>query len=169
MKSIFYLLPIALVLVSCEKEASISNTNPQTSLSDEDYENIHPEMRSYFIDFQNEAIKRGLDFKTELNLLNTTFADIANAGVAGQCSWHSSQPNLVTIDTPFWNTASKTLREWVMYHELGHCILNRGHNESTNQNGLCISIMASGTGSCQSVYNATNKEYYLDELFSEIN
>ena len=170
MKSIIYLTVISFLLISCEKESEFNNPgdNPNSSQA-ENFKDIHPEMRSYFIEFENEANKRGLNFEAELNQLNTKFADIPENGVAGQCRWHSSQPNLVTIDTPFWNNASQSLREWVMYHELGHCILDRGHSEAQNQNGLCLSIMASGTGNCQSVYNSDNKEYYLDELFSAAN
>jgi len=168
MKSILYFSLISLLIISCEKGGEFTNQidNP-TSSNTSHYENIHPEMRSYFVEFEKEANRRGLNFEAELNLLNTSFADIPQSGVAGQCRWHSSQPNLVTIDTPFWNNANESLREWVMFHELGHCILDRDHSEAENQNGICLSIMASGTGSCQSEYNANNKEFYLDELFSE--
>jgi hypothetical protein len=54
----------------------------------------------------------------------------------------------------------------VVFHELGHCYLGRGHSEETHPNGVCKSIMRSGNGGCFDNYNSTTREAYLDELFS---
>jgi hypothetical protein len=139
----------ALLLTACQKDtlseqpAALATTETESS-----FENIHAAMRPYVEAFEEEANLRGLSFTQAINLLDTHFEDISQTGVAGQCSWSSQHPNTVTIDTPFWNNASDLSREFVVFHELGHCILNRGHNESQNANGFCLSIMASGTGSC---------------------
>jgi hypothetical protein len=71
------------------------------------------------------------------------------------------------IDKLFWETANMTEKEYVIFHELGHCALNRRHLDATNKDGTCTSMMQSGNGSCKMVYNAQNRSKYLDELFSQ--
>jgi hypothetical protein len=36
----------------------------------------------------------------------------------------------IEIDPIFWEEASQTEKEVLVFHELGHCVLNREHNES---------------------------------------
>ena len=57
----------------------------------------------------------------------------------------------------------------IFFHELGHCVLFRGHREDVNQNGSCVSIMRSGIEECWDNYRSTTREIYLDELFDELN
>jgi hypothetical protein len=71
------------------------------------------------------------------------------------------------IDRLFWETATMTEKEYVIFHELGHCALNRRHLDTTYKDGTCTSMMQSGNGSCKMVYNAQNRSKYLDELFSQ--
>jgi len=52
----------------------------------------------------------------------------------------------------------------LVFHELGHCSLNLGHQED-KVGGICQSIMRSGLGGCVDNYNATNRSDYLDDLF----
>jgi len=67
----------------------------------------------------------------------------------------------------FWETASFAEKEYVVFHELGHCALNRRHLDTKNADGTCLSMMQSGNGSCKMNYNAQNRSKYLDELFSQ--
>ena len=47
----------------------------------------------------------------------------------------------VTIDQTFWSRSSALSREQLIDHELGHCVLGRGHNISTDPGGRPLSIM----------------------------
>lgn len=71
------------------------------------------------------------------------------------------------MDETFWNTTSDRGKEFVVFHELGHCFLLRNHLEDTFLGGTCTSIMRSGTGSCRDNYGRLTRETYLDELFDE--
>lgn len=119
---------------------------------------------TYFDSFEEEAAKRNLSI--DLNELEVTavIENITESGVAGTCQY-GLHVHHVTIDKPFWDRSSSLLREMVVYHELGHCVLGRGHTEDDN-NGNCLSIMNSGTTDCTVRYTQTNRDYYLDELFS---
>lgn len=131
------------------------------------YFNVDERLWSHFENFENEAAARGIT----IDLRNTNITGAINAieesGVAGTCTYGTHRPSDIVIDQQFWNRASAFGREEVVFHELGHCFLMRGHTEKTHQNNdrVCASIMRSGTGDCFSLYNAVNREYYLDELF----
>jgi hypothetical protein len=57
------------------------------------------------------------------------------------------------------------MKEYIVFHELGHCVLNRPHTEDSFSNGVCSSIMRSGNGGCYDYYNRFTRQYYVDELF----
>ncbi len=133
------------------------------------YPNVDPDLWSYYEEFEAEADKRGLSY--DLNNLNISgeIQEIHQSGVAGSCQYGSAINNHVTIDKTFWNRASDFTKEMVVFHELGHCALLRGHDERQNRAGLCLSIMRSGTGNCIDAYSAQNRDAYLNELFSKTN
>ena len=69
------------------------------------------------------------------------------------------------IDIDFWNSASESAREMIVFHELGHCFLQRGHNDNKQDDGTCVSIMRSGKGGCIDFYTSSNRGSLLDELY----
>ena len=71
----------------------------------------------------------------------------------------------MTIDKTFWNRSSELYKEFVVFHELGHCVLDRNHKEDKDSRGRCLSIMRSGLGDCLDAYSSANRTYYLNELF----
>ncbi len=91
--------------------------------------------------------------------------EIEQDRVLGQCNYHRNHHNRVTVDESFWNTTSDRGREFVVFHELGHCFLLRDHREDIFLNGACTSIMRSGNGTCRDNYSRLTRDAYLDELF----
>lgn len=132
------------------------------------FTNVDERLWSYFEEFEKEAAERGFDFDLNQHNLTGNISDIHDSGVAGSCSYGFRRPNSVTIDSPFWNRSGFFSREMVVFHELGHCVLGRNHTERLTSNGYCASIMRSGTGSCRTLYDANNREYYLNELFETL-
>ncbi len=146
------------LLSSCEKEIAILNP---------EYPNVERALWKYYAEFEEEAAKRGLFY--DLNDIGVTgeISEIHDPGVAGSCQYGSAINNHVTIDQTYWNRSGELYREFVVFHELGHCALFRGHDESANNAGLCLSIMRSGLGGCRDAYSEQNRTAYLDELFSD--
>jgi len=168
------ILGIALILglTACQEELVLEDANSTLNESpinaNSNYTNALLDFRPYFERFEQEAKERGLSFETSLSALETSLEHISDGDVVGECHWNSHAPELVIIDIPFWNNASDLDREYVMFHELGHCVLFREHDNSENNQGFCLSVMASGTTGCQSVYTPENRDYYLDELFGVV-
>ena len=145
------------------------------SCSDDDVEevvepvafaNVDAELVPYFERFQQEAAARGIFVDLVTADIEGVIEEIDEQHVAGQCSYgRFNNPRLVTVDASFWRRSSNLFKEFIVFHELGHCYLNRGHLESSFSNGVCTSIMRSGVGDCFDNYNGNTREYYIDELF----
>lgn len=152
MKSRFccLLLLFGLVMVSCEKEEEIF---------------VDTGLLSYFERFELEAAARGITFDYEEDRIEGHLENIEETDVSGKCQFNSVYPDKVTIDVNFWRSASDLEKEFVVFHELGHCFLEREHTEEATNGNVCKSIMHSGTGTCRNAYSLSTRTNYLDELF----
>lgn len=125
---------------------------------------VEEELQSFFDAFISEGAKRGV--VVDLTEVQGFIREIDEDNVAGQCSYSSAHPNRVVIDESYWNRTNFFGREMVVFHELGHCALARGHRDDSTPNGICQSIMNSGLSDCRLLYNVQNRDAYLDELFA---
>jgi len=153
MKSIFY-SGLATLLVlhisSCHKETD---------------NEIEAELQLYFDAFVEEAAVQGVEISLDEIDIGGYVENIEERGTLGQCKSYSNGSKEIVIDQPYWNQASDVEREYLVFHELGHCILGREHLDSKDAGGVCTSIMQSGDGTCKGIYDLTNREELLEELF----
>ncbi|MEM7509333.1 MAG: hypothetical protein AAF388_00290 [Bacteroidota bacterium] len=142
---------LGISFMSCEKEEEPMNT-------------VDSELVSYFNSFQEEAALRGVIVDYEENPVEGNFSDF-EGNIAGQCAYYSEGPPVVSIDNEYWSRSDTYEREFVVFHELGHCFLGRPHLNTTNTNGTCVSMMNSGESGCVNAYGRLTRAQYLDELF----
>jgi hypothetical protein len=147
---------LVLTILSCKEEAP-----PKEFL------NVDERLHGYFETFEREAAARGMEIDLNEAILTAQISEIQGEGVAGQCSRPvNSLDNDIVIDESFINSnVSNLLKELVIFHELGHCFLQREHREDEYPNGNCISIMRSGVDGCRDNYNSSFRSIYIDELF----
>jgi len=84
---------------------------------------------------------------------------------AGSCSFATSS---IMIDKKSWQGRDQPEREHLIFHELGHCILQRHHRNEDSSSNECFSYLRGSEQdfSCSlNLYSAYWREYYLDELF----
>lgn len=80
----------------------------------------------------------------------------------GVCVYNKVTKNsyiIINKDYPF---NSETM-EAIILHEMGHCVLNVGHNDSIGEGGCALSIMHPQFPASIKCWNEY-KEYYYDEL-----
>lgn len=123
------------------------------------------ELQSYFDSFEAEAEKYNYQIDLSTLDLDAYISNIEIRGTLGQCKSYSDGSKKVVIDAPYWDSATELEREYLVFHELGHCALNRDHNDGQDGEGNCLSIMQSGDNACTSSYNYSNRERLLAELF----
>lgn len=133
------------------------------------YPNVDEALWPHFEAFEKVALEQGFQIDLSRIALHGNISSINEGNVVGTCSYGGrTNKRDVIIDESFWNRASYLYREYVVFHELGHCILERDHLESCFSNRTVASIMRSGNGSCRDNYTATTRDYYVEELFSTL-
>ena len=163
-------LGFLLALATCT--AAGCNDKPLTGPEEpeepiETNEHIDPRLQPYVDRYEQEALDRGIVVDLDKSQLSASIDSLGGGGVAGECRFNIQEPNELVVDATLWANpnVSETLREYIVFHELGHCERRRKHREDADRNNVCLSIMASGVGGCRDVYNATTRSKLLDELF----
>ncbi|MEM8524487.1 MAG: hypothetical protein AAGG68_07575 [Bacteroidota bacterium] len=151
---------IAFLLVSCAKETA-------TKIE------VDPEFQPFVDSFIAEAAKRGIEIDFEETGLSLTFGEVpANAnGVCTGLRENISSTHEIIIDRNRWKGDNEFEKERLIYHELGHCHLLRGHISDTLANGEFASIMRgvppNGFGYRSFNMTGVRRTYYIDELFNK--
>ena len=141
--------------------------------NDRDEYNVDPVFESYVVSFEQEAKIRNKIFNLKTSGLIVEFASLKD-NQAGLC--HYETPIRIEIDKEYWEklkgkSGEVLMKENLIFHELGHGILNRRHLNTTLQNGDWKSIMCGGDKVNDRPWNINyrgmRRNYYIDELFNE--
>lgn len=157
-------LLLLISFIACKKDEAFIETESGVRVFPEVDEALWP----YFEAFELEAAERGVEVDLRESGIAGEITPIDEEHVAGQCSYI---PNIlssgnVTVDSEFWENSSPLFKEFIVFHELGHCFLKRDHREDATAQGVCVSLMRSGLGNCQDNYNSQTRGVYIDELFN---
>jgi hypothetical protein len=161
--SLCMLISSLLLLNACQ-----SSLSPEpTTLTD--FDKIDSRLWPYFNEFELLANSFGLNIDLSLYDLTAEIKQINENHIAGICQYTNRSNNrYIQIDQDFWNNSNSLYREYIIFHELGHCILGRDHLEGCRVDGSYLSLMRSGNGNCRDRYTSTTRNYYLNELFGAL-
>ncbi len=128
---------------------------------------VDQRLQPYFDRFEEEAKLRGITVDLSERQLTAAIDTLDEDGVVGTCTFNIQEPNELTVDARLWNNPNvgDLLKEYIVFHELGHCERIRKHREDADRSNVCLSIMASGVGGCRDVYTTATRSRLLDELF----
>lgn len=73
---------------------------------------------------------------------------------------------LVKIDKSFYETADEYTKRSLIFHELGHCLLNRKHLDGSDDFGFPLSLM--NTLIVSGNIFLRKERFYLDELYTKL-
>lgn len=162
--SIFLLINI---MVACQKDQETPVFEYRIDMS----------YRPYMNAFIQEAAHRGIQIDTSNLILEgvETLAD-TTCGVCNHTSRSNQFQKVIQINNGYKCFETSVERETVVFHELGHCLLGRSHDNSLLPNGDPKSIMKSDSrkmyapctyqfGNQEDCNNTYKRAYYLDELF----
>jgi len=127
---------------------------------------IDPRFQAYVLDFE---MRTGIDNKVAI-----TFQQIEQEDVIAICyDYKNLRKNYIIVDPEMFETLSDSEKEETIYHELGHCMMNKKHDETVYKRtqypqlpvaSLYKSIMYPYVfGTFYSRY----KNYYVNELVDE--
>lgn len=158
-------LVFAVLAQACDKDDDLGEVTE--GVARPEYPGVAEELWPYFTAYEAAAASRGVDIDLRELGVVAHLRDITEEGVAGECTFNPANPNVMTVDAEVFGVVSERFREYIIFHELGHCERLRAHREEADGEGICVSIMASGTGECRDSYTAATREELLDELFDE--
>jgi hypothetical protein len=150
-------------------------TFPSCGLDDETMDNatidVAAEFQRFVDLFIEEGAKRGfeVDFSdTGLSIQYGTLPEDA-AGVCSELGDGNSGSHQIRIRKLYWESLTEIQKERLIFHELGHCELNRPHDNQVFSNGDWKSIMRGAPLPADKTpivnYTGTRRDYYIDELF----
>lgn len=165
------LFPILIFLVLTGLTGCQSSSSPEPVQY-----SVPAEVEPYVQSFRDEAKKR--NNPVSITNLIVTFGAVQQEDVCGQCILDSGKtPRIILNNDSFcWQQASKDERECLVFHELGHCLLNRAHKADRFPKGMFASLMnPNDTGvyaTCRypigddDCDKRPRRDYYIDELFN---
>lgn len=159
------LLSISFFIAGCIPKVRTVTVAPDPSPS-----NIGSTFQPYLTKF----LSNGKSFNKTIqpNHLTITFnSSLSGSNTLGQCILNPKYPTLgqrIEINPEFWANVGVAAREYVLFHEFGHCLLLRDHDneEIETDDGYFIQK------SIMSTYFTTSEDYtnnyssYLHELFT---
>ncbi|WP_421985546.1 hypothetical protein [Roseivirga sp.] len=153
---------VGLSIVACDKTDEIPGA---PMVIEGTFPGVDERLWPYFIRFEAQAESRGISIDLVAEGITGVIEPIDEENVAGVCNFNGRNPNHVMVDADFWLRAPDIFKEFIVFHELGHCSLLRDHREGADEDGRCISIMRSGLESCRDNYSVLTRTSYLDELY----
>ncbi len=91
------------------------------------------------------------------------FKDLKRPHVGGMCNMITKK---ITLNTPNWDDNTDVENEIILFHELGHCELDRGHIHYDDKKWkYCTPSIMGWKGTPQDCYER-HYDYYINELFT---
>jgi hypothetical protein len=131
----------------------------------------YPDLQIYVGRFIEEAHSRGWDF--DPSIIDAVYVDRINMNSTTFCGYGYSNykdtggRRIEISKSCNWINSPDADREVLAFHELGHAILNRTHDNIKDCNGEPISIM-SQTFPTYKAAETEKRTYYIDELFDQL-
>jgi hypothetical protein len=142
---------------------------------------IAPAFQSFVDQWHKDAESTlGRDLVIDDLIIEFDGALTIQSGEQGLCSMDGNATPVIHISPTVWNIDSAFPRQMLIYHELGHCILGRGHNNTiyemplSNDDGTFSqypvnqSIM-NASSQIDSIYWSLDEKMILQEYFSTEN
>lgn len=124
------LLACLLIFIGCKKETKTSVISSGGVIDTSD-----ARLEPYIDTFMDRLVVAGLS--PDVTGLVVEFSDSLPSNVLGSCLMGGKS---VKINRQLWASLNSSSREELIFHELGHCVLNRLH-DSTLVSGLPMSVM----------------------------
>lgn len=115
---------------------------------------VHREINPYVVLWENEM-------GVSARVTSISFGDVKDA--AGVCNYLTRD---IVINRDIWNRSGYFSRKNLIYHELGHCVLYKRHNNDRFPDGCPKSIMLDSMFEDHEIKNCfiPYMNYYLQEL-----
>jgi hypothetical protein len=150
---------------SCNTGSAL--VNGQCSISNTEVPNYT--ISKYLVNFQQTG--QSLNKPVNINLNVTFDPSLSGTSILGMCVYAS--PRYIVINETWWKNTSTTNadRQYLIFHEMAHCILNRPHKMETtflvDYPTMAVPVSMMYPSIMSSTIYKNNMNYYHSELFDE--
>jgi len=109
------LFSVQLMITSCAPEIELYEFDPDVSI--------------YVSKFLEEGRARGIDVEKEVSRIVWEWVDDPDIGYYGLSVKKGLKRNRIKINYYYWKNSSDAFKEWLIFHELGHSVLDKEHTE----------------------------------------
>lgn len=127
------------------------------------FSSTDPTFVSYVNDFE-ATYRRERGGSINARRIPINFYDTGDAGFAGVCVQYRGGASEIYISESHWRVFSETRRRTLIFHELGHCALNFGHDDHRHK-GIPTSYM--NTYVLNDFYVNRHQDGYDNELMTK--
>ena len=114
--AIFSILVVLIgILSSCVPEMEVHQFDPDVDL--------------YVSRFLEEGRMRGVDLEKETSKIIWEWVDDPDIGYYGLSVKKGLKRNRIKINYYYWKDANDEFKEWLIFHELGHSVLDKRHTD----------------------------------------
>lgn len=136
-----------------------------------------PSLAPYVQSFQADSLATA-GHPSNVNNLTIGFSaprELLNENKAAVCEKFQDGHKAIRIDPTWWSYQTETSKQSAIYHELGHCVLNRDHKSDRTyrfgswtpeggNNTVYVSVM-NMYSLVDGIYYPENRQAYMNELF----
>ncbi len=129
---------------------------------------VHPELAEYLDRFMQEAAMRNIEIDTagiNLELVDESLTALDGSAACGLAHVFGKNFPNARISKTCWDLFSPEHKETLIFHELGHALLDRPHFDPSLPVGSPVSMMNSSSSRVYNKFTLFKRDYYLDELF----
>ena len=160
MKNLLLLFLLISLATACKKESE-SSVISGGHLADGSDMRFDP----YVDAFMDRLLLAGL--APDTSLLEIKFSNSLPKNVLGRCSKVGGVYETVYINQTLWKTLNAGSKEELIFHELGHCLLDRAHNTTLATDGTALPVSVMYPYHLGAHYTSAAKySAYQTELFS---
>jgi hypothetical protein len=148
------LLPLLLLLLAVGCRA----THDKDHIIYQVPEEVQPHLNSFMEEYESRG---GDPMSLPLNLIIRWSDSMPDPDVVGYCQLNTLDmylPEIVLLHS-YWLSSDPVVREILVYHELGHCLLNYDHVETDITDIMFPNLI-------NSVYYRENRDEILDNFFT---
>ena len=124
--------------------------NLRNQIGDKNLEEINVYDLKAMVQFFLDDCKRSNINVPEINTLSATFEPLQDGAIALAYAMNNDQSIIIKVDPISWSKASKQKKWYILYHELGHDVLNLNHGEGGKM-----------------MFNFADREYTWDEFYAD--
>lgn len=169
MKKLLIFLSVTLYLSACGLPIPFINDQVNKDAGESrQFESTNPVFHSYIEEYEQKGKSATGKQNFKVNDIPVNFGDTENIAFQGVCFEYFDGKKEIIIRESWWKNVNEQYRKSLLFHELGHCHLNREHLEET----LKVSDQTHKVSLMHSIV-LTPKEFqsyeeeYMHELFTQ--